>query len=331
MDIILQEKILKYLRKNYYIDESGYGSLLDFESDDYPYICKKVLSYIKRGKTLEDCIQCYIEDWDDSCQVGTLYEIKNDIITELLDDEDFGLDNSFEEELLVFLFDRISTIPSYEDIYEVIRGLDLYIHLFLDSGDHNCEFTPNGDIIKCIYDREFEEIDGEDINKSSLVWLLDQHGVRLKDVDDAYSKIVYQDNFKRDKNSLAQDIAWEINNTMLYRTTKLFYKIKMNIDDYVKLKSFWYGSEEFFEDNTQLSGNYLMLPKGTKFGFGDDELGWSSISEASTKKEVKVPVEMVNDLFLEKIEWKQIMNVFELGLSEIGDEDILDYSILINL
>ena len=331
MNKIIKNQILKYLKKNYYIDDSGYGSIVDFNQDDYPYICKKVLSYLKKGKTLEDCIQCCIEDWDDSCEVGTLHEIKNDIINELLDDEDFNLDSSFEEELLIFLFDRISTIPFYEDVYEAIKGLDLYIHISLDSGDYNCEFTPNGDIIKCIYDREFEEIDGDDINSSSLVWLLDQHGVRLKDVDDAYSKIVYQNNFKRDKNSLAQDIAWEINNTMLYRMTKLFYKIKMNIEDFVKLKSFWYGSEEFFEDNKQLSGNYLLLPKGTRFGFGDDELGWSSISEASIKKDVKVPVEMVNDLFIERIEWKQIMNVFELGLSEIKDKDIPDYSTLIIL
>lgn len=319
---MLQEKILEYLRKNYYIDDSGYGSLIYFEPDEYPYICKKVLSYIKRGKgrTLEECINCYIEDWDDSLQVDLIHELKRDII------DLFELSLDEEDEVFDLLWERISTCPSYEDVYEVIKGLDLYIYLSLDTGDANCEYTPNGDIIKCIYDREFEKIDTDDINRSSLVWLLNQHGVRLIDVDRAYHRFHDLSDFRKDTDSLAQDVAWEIDNTLFFRVSKLFFKIKMNIEDFIGLKNLYYKTGDFFEDNESFSGNYLVLPKGTFFGFGDDEEGWSSIFEASIKKAIKVPIEMVYHLIINKIEWYEVNNLDEMGLSEINDEDVLDYS-----
>ena len=318
---MLQEKILEYLRKNYYIDDSGYGSLIYFEPDEYPYICKKVLSYIKRGKgrTLEDCIDCYIDDWEDCSQIDLIYELKRDII------DQFELSSDEEDDVLNLLWERISIYPSYKDVYEAIKGLDLYIYLSLDTGDANCEYTPNGDIVKCIHDREFDEIDEDDINRSSLVWLLNQHEVKLIDVDKAYEELSQSlVDFKKDPGSLVQDIAWEIDNTQFFRISKLFFKIKLSVDDYVKLKGIC--TDIFFEDIEQLSGNCLVLPKGTFFGFGDNEEGWSSITEASIKRDIEVPVEAVNNLIIERIDWYEVNNPYNLGLPEIDDEDVSNYS-----
>ena len=82
----------------------------------------------------------------------------------------------------------------------------------------------------------------------------------------------------------------------------------------------------FFEDVEQLLGNCLVLPKGTFFGFGDNEQGWSSITEASIKKDIKVPVEAVNDLIIERIEWYEVINSYNIGLSKINEEDVPNYS-----
>lgn len=183
----------------------------------------------------------------------------------------------------------------------------------LDSGDYNAEFVCNGEVIESIYNNEIDELDEDTLNRSSLLWLLKNHGVTLKDLQKSFNgELPFS-------NSIADNISFELKNMYCYKICKLFFKIKMSIEDYCNLKKLQLNTLEFYEDNNKLSNKYLLLPCGTDFGFGDEDLGWSSIFEAKTKKELKIPIEMVHNLMINRVDGYEIKNMEKIGLYKIKE------------
>ena len=311
MNDILKNKILNYLKELGVIDESNFGTVVKFDREEYPEIFLAVSGYVNKNRNFDKAIQRFIDDWDNSYSFGEYDRLCDSLVEELgIEDDDF-------DEVNDFLLDVVSTYPTSKQIKDCLSQLDVYLYLVLDSGDYNTEFVCNGDIIQSVYDNEIKELDKDTLNRSSLNWLLGQHGVNLIDLQKSYIRSL---NYGFPvSNSITDDISWELSNMCGYRICKLFFKIKMSVEDYCNLKKLQLNTLEFFDDNDKLSGKYLLLPCGTEFGFGDEDLGWASIFEASTKKELKIPIEMVHNLIINRADWYKINNTEEIGLYEIGE------------
>ena len=307
MNDILKNKILNYLKELGVIDESNFGTVVKFDRAEYPEIFLSVLGYINKNRNFDKAIQRFIDGWDNSYSFKEYDRLFDSLVEEL------GIEDDEEGEVYDFLLDVVSTYPTTKQIKDCLNQLDVYLYLVLDSGDYNTEFTSNRDVIESIYNNEIDELDEDTLNRSSLLWLLKNHGFTLKDLQKSFSGELPV------SNSITDDISWELSNMCGYRICKLFFKIKMSVEEYCNLKKLQLNTSEFFEENNKLSGKYLLLPCDTNFGFGDEDLGWASIFEASIKKELKIPIEMVHNLIINRVDWYKINNMEKIGLYEIGE------------
>ncbi len=282
-DIDMRSLVLSELRDSFALTEVGDGYFFgDIYADYRDEMDDKTAGEIVDSPRPTEAFEEKMAEW--YLETAWYYrdELTKEVQRALENDSErfpFGLDaeqNQFDE-------DFIEEHVSFHYPEKHFLDQDMFVNIYIDSGDRNYDFTLNS-VYPCWYGREEDRIE----SKAGIVWLAKSQGYGKRQLQRALKYDEYPESPE-----FLQSLRAELLNLPSHMSTVTFL-VKMPFHQLLELNEAIQWRERqvgnVYDPKEYPYSGYILLDKNTICGLFDPWSGSGSILEISLERDIRIPV-----------------------------------------